>query len=222
MNLKSILVAGAATVAGVAGGVAVYQITAPAELSRRPPPPAAAATPKARAAKGETRFAPCRPPAVLEGGKCVTTAVQTVTLPAPAAAAGAGTSGSPPGSCAGSPQGSGPRTGSSGHLPRPPAPAPAAPAHQPASQPAGESEDHEDEDSDCRKLRERDYDDAEEKAELEDDCAEDKAEAAGGRRRRPRRRQFRQPTAPAVAREDRLTVQPAASGRVTSTVVPPS
>ncbi len=51
-----------------------------------------------------------------------------------------------------------------------------APAHQPASHPAGESEDHEDEDSDCRKLREHDYDDAEEKAELEEECAEAKAE----------------------------------------------
>ena len=86
MNIKSILVAGAATVAGVAGGVAVYQITAPADMESSEAAPAVAATPKARAAKGETRFAPCRPPSVLEGGKCVTTQVQTVTLPAPAAA----------------------------------------------------------------------------------------------------------------------------------------
>src|SRR6186713_345843 len=87
MNLKNMLVAGTATVAGVAGGVAVYQLTAPPEFKPSQAAPAAAATPKARAPKGEVRFAPCRPPAVLEGGKCVTTQVQTVTIPAPAAPA---------------------------------------------------------------------------------------------------------------------------------------
>ena len=33
MNLKNMLVAGTATVAGVAGGVAVYQLTAPPEFT---------------------------------------------------------------------------------------------------------------------------------------------------------------------------------------------
>ncbi len=113
MNLKSMLVAGTATVAGLAGGVAVYQLTAPADMEPEAAAPAAAATPKARAANGETRFAPCRPPSVLEGGKCVTTQVQTVT----AAGTGSGSAGGtgcrpgPRGAC--SPQGSGPRAGGS-------------------------------------------------------------------------------------------------------------
>jgi hypothetical protein len=68
MNLKSTLVAGAATVAGVAGGVAAYQMTAPAQTEFEAAAPAAVATPKASAPKGEVKFAPCKAPAVLEGG----------------------------------------------------------------------------------------------------------------------------------------------------------
>jgi uncharacterized membrane protein YgcG len=151
MNLKNMLVAGTATVAGVAGGVAVYQITAPADVESNTAAPAVA-TPKARAAKGETRFAPCRPPSVLEGGKCVTTAVQTVTVPAPAAAAAP----------------------AAAPAPAPVAPAPVAPASQPAGHPAAHSDD--DDDSDCRKLRQGDYDNAQERSDLEADCAEDQAE----------------------------------------------
>jgi hypothetical protein len=179
MNLKSMLVAGAATVAGVAGGVAVYQITAPAEMEFEAAAPAVAATPKARAAKGETRYAPCRPPSVLEGGKCVTTAVRTVTLPAPAApapeAAAAPSSSS---SGAAAPSAPAPRAAA----PAPAAPAPAAPAQQPAQQPAqpaghpsgGGGIDYED--SDCQKWHEGDADDAEEAQDDYEDCMEDSAE----------------------------------------------
>jgi hypothetical protein len=176
MNLKSMLVAGAATVAGVAGGVAVYQITAPAEMEFEAAAPAVAATPKARAAKGETRYAPCRPPSVLEGGKCVTTAVRTVTLPAPAAPAPASAASS--GSGAAAPSAPAPRAAA----PAPAAPAPAAPAQQPAQQPAqpaghpsgGGGIDYED--SDCQKWHEGDADDAEEAQDDYEDCMEDSAE----------------------------------------------
>ncbi len=168
MNLKSMLVAGAATVAGVAGGVAVYQVTAPAPTEHAAPE-AVAATPKARAAKSETRYAPCRPPSVLEAGKCVTTAVRTVTLPAPAAPAPeAPSSGS--GAAAPSAPAPAPRAVA------PAAPAPVAPAQQPA-QPAGHSGGHVDyEDSDCQKWHEGDADDAEEAQDDYEDCMEDSAE----------------------------------------------
>jgi uncharacterized membrane protein YgcG len=181
MNLKSMLVAGTATVAGVAGGVAVYQITAPAEFTPSQAAPAAAATPKARAANGETRFAPCRPPAVLEGGKCVTTQVQTVTLPAPAAAAAPA---APAAAAAPSAAAAAPAAQPQAAAPAPAAAAPAsAPvAHHPASQPAagedGNSGPGYPDDSDCRKLREGDYDNAQERAELKSDCEESKAEDA--------------------------------------------
>ena len=179
MNLKSMLVAGTATVAGVAGGVAVYQITAPAEFTPSQAAPAAAATPKARAANGETRFAPCRPPAVLEGGKCVTTQVQTVTLPAPAApaapAAPEAAAPAAPAAAPAAPQAAAPAPA----VPKSPAAAPVS--HAPASQP-GEDTGNEGpgypDDSDCRKLREGDYDNAKEKAGLKSDCEESKAEDA--------------------------------------------
>jgi uncharacterized membrane protein YgcG len=179
MNLKSMLVAGTATVAGVAGGVAVYQITAPAEFTPSQAAPAAAATPKARAANGETRFAPCRPPAVLEGGKCVTTTVQTVTLPAPAAPAAPA---APEAAAAPAPAAAAPAAQPTAAAPAPAAAAPAsAPvAHHPASQPAagedGNSGPGYPDDSDCRKLREGDYDNAQERAELRSDCEESKAD----------------------------------------------
>src|SRR5688500_18699358 len=130
MNLKSMLVAGAATVAGVAGGVAVYQVTAP-PATEHAAPEAVAATPKARAAKSETRYDPCRPPSVLAAGKCVTTAVRTVTLPAPAAPAPeAAAPSSESGAAAPSAPAPAPRAAA------PAAPAPVAPAQQPAQQPA--------------------------------------------------------------------------------------
>jgi translation initiation factor IF-2 len=183
MNLKSMLVAGTATVAGVAGGVAVYQITAPAEFTPSQAAPATAATPKARAANGETRFAPCRPPAVLEGGKCVTTTVQTVTLPAPAAPAAPA---APEAAAAPPPAAAAPAAQPKAAAPAPAAaaPAPAAPvAHHPASQPAagedGNSGPGYPDDSDCRKLREGDYDNLAEKRELKSDCEEDQADEAG-------------------------------------------
>jgi hypothetical protein len=173
MNLKSMLVAGAATVAGVAGGVAVYQITAPAEVEHEAAPEAVAATPKARAAKGETRFAPCRPPSVLEGGKCVTTQVQTVTVPAPAAPAPAAPEAASSGASA-APAAPAPKAAA----PAPAAPAPAAPSQHPAQQPAGHSGgggiDYED--SDCQKWHEGDADDKEEAQDDYEDCMEDSAE----------------------------------------------
>ncbi len=170
MNLKSMLVAGAATVAGVAGGVAVYQITAPAEVEHQAAPEAVAATPKARAAKGETRYAPCRPPSVLEGGKCVTTQVQTVTVPAPAA---------PAPEAASAPEAAAPAAPAPQAAAAPAAPAPAAPAQQPAQQPAGHPAGggHVDyEDSDCQKWHEGDADDEEEAQDDYEDCMEDSAE----------------------------------------------
>jgi hypothetical protein len=179
MNLKSMLVAGAATVAGVAGGVAVYQVTAPAETEHVAAPEAVAATPKARAAKGETRYAPCRPPSVLEAGKCVTTAVRTVTLPAPAAPA-APASASSSGSGAAAPSAPAPQAAAPAPAPAPAAPAPAAPAQQPAQQPAaghpagGAQPDYED--SDCQKWHEGDADDEEEAQDDYEDCMEDSAE----------------------------------------------
>ena len=187
MNLKNMLVAGTATVAGVAGGVAVYQLTAPPEFTPSQAAPAAAATPKARAPKGEVRFAPCRPPSVLEGGKCVTTQVQTVTLPAPAAPAAPAAAAPAPAPAA--PAAPAAPKAAAPAAPKAAAPAPAVPkapaaapaSHAPASQPAedsgNEGEGYPD-DSDCRKLREGDYDNAKEKAELKSDCEESKAEDA--------------------------------------------
>ncbi|MGH3336007.1 MAG: hypothetical protein ACRDOZ_09330 [Nocardioides sp.] len=168
MNFKSMLVAGAATFAGVAGGVAVYQVTAPAEVEHGAAPEAVAATPKARAANGETRYAPCRPPSVLEGGKCVTTQVQTVTVPAPAA---------PAPEAASAPEAAAPAA----PAPQAAAPAPATPAApaQPAQQPGGHTAGgaHVDyEDSDCQKWHEGDADDPEEAQDDYEDCMEDSAE----------------------------------------------
>ncbi|HWL98223.1 MAG TPA: hypothetical protein VNP20_12810 [Nocardioidaceae bacterium] len=95
MNIKSVLIASAAIVAGVSGAVAAYQFAAPASGSETAGAAAVVAAPdqtqRGKQAR-EKKFAPCKPPAKLEGKKCVTTEVRTVmvggassSLPAPAA-----------------------------------------------------------------------------------------------------------------------------------------
>ncbi len=94
MNIKSVLIASAAIVAGVSGAVAAYQFAAPASGSETAGAAAVVAAPDQtqRGKQARAKFAPCKPPAKLEGKKCVTTEVRTVmvggassSLPAPAA-----------------------------------------------------------------------------------------------------------------------------------------
>ena len=92
MNIKSILIVLAAVVAGTLGGSVAYQVAVPAgnaqpatnESIVLKSPEAAA-----RQQRRKARFAPCKAPAQLEGRRCVTDVVRTVSVPGSAAAASA-------------------------------------------------------------------------------------------------------------------------------------
>ncbi len=107
MNLKSILVVLVATVAGIFGGAVTYQVAVPAEAQPEASDAIVLKSPghAARGDKRPAKFAPCRPPAKLEGRRCVTDVVRTVAVPGRSAPVSA---------------------------PRAQAPAPAAPAPAPA------------------------------------------------------------------------------------------
>lgn len=78
MSLTSTLAATAALAVGSVGAVTAYQIVAPEPVAETSQQTAAAASQQ----QGERGFAPCRPPAELEAGKCVTEVTRTVVVPA--------------------------------------------------------------------------------------------------------------------------------------------
>lgn len=86
MNLTSLGILSASVVVGVVGAGAAYQLTSvDAQEQASASVPAAPAT---QATQPRTRWAPCSPPAALEGKECVVDVTRTVTLPGePAAAA---------------------------------------------------------------------------------------------------------------------------------------
>lgn len=86
MNLTSLGILSASVVVGVVGAGAAYQLTSvDAQEQASASVPAAPAT---QATQPRTRWAPCNPPAALEGKECIVDVTRTVTLPAePAAAA---------------------------------------------------------------------------------------------------------------------------------------
>ena len=94
MKTFNLVAAGAALVAGLAGGTTTYLVAAQ-PASESPAPDAVRTTavtvpavaPAPRTQKPIVRLAPCKPPAVREGKACVTDVVETVVLPAPAAPA---------------------------------------------------------------------------------------------------------------------------------------
>ncbi|MCB0895942.1 MAG: hypothetical protein KDB43_11310 [Nocardioidaceae bacterium] len=93
---------------GLLGGTLAYQAASssdgPASSSTASTASTAAAAPAARAAASErvrhlrpiVRWAPCKPPARLQGKACVTEEVHTVVVPAPAAAPAPATTGTRP------------------------------------------------------------------------------------------------------------------------------
>lgn len=88
MNLTSLGILCASVVVGLGGAGAAYQFTA-VDTEEPAAAPAPAATPAQASPQQATRarWAPCTPPAVLEGNECVTDVVRTVTVPAEAPAA---------------------------------------------------------------------------------------------------------------------------------------
>jgi hypothetical protein len=87
MKLFALLLGALALLAGFAGGMRAYSVSA-----ATPPAPPRVAAPHHPAAQPVrpgvvVRWAPCRKPAVREGKACVTHVTHTVTVPAPAVAA---------------------------------------------------------------------------------------------------------------------------------------
>ena len=80
MRTTSALVAVAATAAGTVGAAWAYDAAAPPE---QPVPVASSSQAPAKVVAKRPRlvWAPCRPPAVLRAGACVTDRVRTVVLP---------------------------------------------------------------------------------------------------------------------------------------------
>jgi len=87
------LVLAAVVAVGLLGGVAAYQLASgPAGPSPStsagsvaPVAPVAPVAERTHRAEPRVRWAPCKPPAVLQGKACVTEEVRTVVVPAPAA-----------------------------------------------------------------------------------------------------------------------------------------
>ena len=77
MSLTTAVAAVAALVAGTAGAVTAYQVAAPEPAAQTT---AAVETDQRRPGPDRPRFAPCKPPAKLEAGKCVTALTRTVNL----------------------------------------------------------------------------------------------------------------------------------------------
>ncbi|HEX3221229.1 MAG TPA: hypothetical protein VHR35_01575 [Nocardioides sp.] len=87
MKLFAVLLGTLALLAGFAGGMRAYSVSA----ATPPAPPLVIAkhhpAPQPVRPGVVVRWAPCRKPAVLEGKTCVTHVTRTVTVPAPAVAA---------------------------------------------------------------------------------------------------------------------------------------
>ncbi len=89
LNSKSLLLLAVVLLAGVLGGTVVYRSVTPASGAEPSPRKTlvvdsadAGAAQQATRDKRRPEFAPCREPARLEGGSCVTDEVRTVTVPA--------------------------------------------------------------------------------------------------------------------------------------------
>jgi hypothetical protein len=83
MNPKSALIALVTVTAGSLGGMAAYQVAAPAtpaEAAAEIPGTAATTGPAAKD-RPRPRWAPCKPPAEPQGKRCVTRLVKTVVVP---------------------------------------------------------------------------------------------------------------------------------------------
>ena len=83
MNLKSVIVVLAAVIAGTLGAAVTYQVAVPAGNAQAPTTESIVLKSpgeKARPERRKARFAPCKPPAKLEGRRCVTDVVRTVVV----------------------------------------------------------------------------------------------------------------------------------------------
>jgi len=90
LNPKSLIFLSVVLMAGVLGAIAAYRIAVPASSSEPAPRESLIVDSAEDAMTRDGRragFAPCRKPARLEGGKCVTDVLRTVTLPGQSVAA---------------------------------------------------------------------------------------------------------------------------------------
>ena len=91
MNIKSGLVFLVVLAAGLIGGTVAYQVATPTSSSAEPTANGTLVLPKTERPGKPRGFAPCKRPATLLGGKCVTDVTRTVVLPgavAPAQSSG--------------------------------------------------------------------------------------------------------------------------------------
>ena len=97
MNIKSGFVLLIVLVAGVLGGTAAYQVATPTSSSAEPAIRESIVVGNGdRARDKRPGFAPCKRPATLEGGRCVTDVTRTVVVPGTASARSSGSSGPGP------------------------------------------------------------------------------------------------------------------------------
>lgn len=81
MNLKSVVVLLTVVAAGLFGGAAAYQVASSVRGSAEADARESVVVQEGGQGQGRARFAPCRKPAKLEAGRCVTDVVRTVTVP---------------------------------------------------------------------------------------------------------------------------------------------
>lgn len=87
MNIKSGLVFLIVLAAGLIGGTVAYQVATPTSSSAEPTANGTIVVPENQRRDKPPGFAPCKRPATLLGGKCVTDVTRTVVLPGAAAPA---------------------------------------------------------------------------------------------------------------------------------------
>ena len=93
MTLTTALAAVAALVAGTVGAVTTYQLAAPEPTTTAT---AAESSAPAKQADRRPRLAPCKKPAKLADGKCVTTITREVSVPGSTSGVAPGAGGQPP------------------------------------------------------------------------------------------------------------------------------
>ena len=97
MNIKSGFVLLIVLIAGVLGGTAAYQVATPASSSAEPAARDSLVVNKTNARSQGRGFLPCKRPATLQGGRCVTEVTRTVVVPgAPVAPATSASNGRGP------------------------------------------------------------------------------------------------------------------------------
>ena len=97
MNIKSGFVLLIALTAGVLGGTAAYQVATPTSSSAEEVARESIVVGKGDRARDQgPKFAPCKRPATLQGGRCVTDVTRTVVVPGTPAPARSGSSGPGP------------------------------------------------------------------------------------------------------------------------------